>query len=145
MGSQTRLVCVAVFGRCHAYKCFSPKDRSTSSYSRGHDWCRHVFLEQFNLVPEDCEVRARCLKSQAHADSDCRDLTVSAASVRCDVHPAKSGNFPPGRDFKSISNVEEVTLLEVDTVGDISNLEDVHPMKVDSALTQQIATNSNAV
>lgn len=69
---------------------------------------------------------------------------VYAAYVPSDVHPAKSGNFVLERGSQSISSLKEVIPMECNTSGEISNLDDVQPIEVDTAISRTSATDDNA-
>lgn len=90
------------------------------------------------------ELCAQSQKSQVYVDAICSYPTVSAASVSSDVQPAELGSPFSEKGSESISNADQMNPVELYTVGEVSNSDEVHLMEVDTAFLWVSASIKNA-
>lgn len=64
------------------------------------------------------------------------DPTVGVAFISSNERPAKLESPIPKSGFKSISNVKEVQRANIDAAENISILDNVRPMEVDTTITR---------
>lgn len=83
-------------------------------------------------------------KRHIHEDAVCLDPTVSAASVPNNVHQTESGSPVPRSVSENFSKAKEMIPAVVDTASEISKLDDVKHMEIDTTVLRASATEDNA-
>lgn len=93
------------------------------------------------LVSRESEAGAQSRKRHIAMDAVCSNLTLSSASLWIDVCPAKSEKPVPESNTRSIWNTEKVMTVRANTSGEISNVGNVQPTNVDTAVWRTCATD----
>lgn len=99
--------------------------------------------DSWKLVIEDDDASAQSRKSHVHVSTVWFDWVAIVVFVQCDICRAKSGKLVSDSGTRSILNAEKLFLAEVYTTCKIRNLNNVHHMKNDTAISRNSVTDEN--